>query len=479
MILNASTKLRENQYKTVQEFADDVELVWSNCLLYNPPSDPISDWAHELKAEHEKLMKQLGIIGGGAGEEADGDYQDAAGEEEEADEMAVDDDGGDYDPVAAEDETPSRSRQRSSARLSAKGSRKYYEESDEDFEEGNGKEGSNQGDEGARDTQEDGEEEEEEEEEDKGPIVARIIAHRVKGEGEENGKSAEKEGEEGKGKAKAEANKGPVVKEDGVEYEYFVKWKETSYLHAEWVPTSRIEEEGTAGRGKIARYWKAKQEVITNKFEMEGAEDELFPPEYTIVDRIIAIETTIVRDESFVEDKKEGEEKAKKEASDGEEDTKDGVKKEEKLAVKEEQKQALAEAPVKPELLAAPVVPVKKEEPLAPMQTETIEEQAGQVNVMPQQPQLQLPMGELQATTTTTTTTATPAAPFGTPYTHLPAATPLRQNKWTWDSHTPSSPITAEQMGNGTRPAAPQQQQQPQLPHSPWQPSTVVTYNGT
>jgi hypothetical protein len=83
--------------------------------------------------------------------------------------------------------------------------------------------------------------------------------------------------------------------------EYYVKWKEKSYLHCEWVTADVIEREGTVGRGKINRYHKKKQEMALDALALprgaggmeEEEEEPPFPPAYCEIDRIIAYEELI------------------------------------------------------------------------------------------------------------------------------------------------------------------------------------------
>ena len=44
------TKLTNNQYASVLEFRDDVELVWSNCFAYNPPGIGAHKMGHTARA---------------------------------------------------------------------------------------------------------------------------------------------------------------------------------------------------------------------------------------------------------------------------------------------------------------------------------------------------------------------------------------------------------------------------------------------
>jgi hypothetical protein len=46
------------EYEDSEEVLTDVAQVWANCLLYNPPEHPISQWAHELSAYTTKLVDE-------------------------------------------------------------------------------------------------------------------------------------------------------------------------------------------------------------------------------------------------------------------------------------------------------------------------------------------------------------------------------------------------------------------------------------
>ena len=53
-------KLENNSYKTIQEFLNDVQLIWDNCYTYNPPMNYISKCAQicekKFKKEFEKVF---------------------------------------------------------------------------------------------------------------------------------------------------------------------------------------------------------------------------------------------------------------------------------------------------------------------------------------------------------------------------------------------------------------------------------------
>ncbi|KAL7721116.1 Chromodomain helicase hrp1 [Entamoeba marina] len=67
------------------------------------------------------------------------------------------------------------------------------------------------------------------------------------------------------------------IKEEENDRKLFIKWKGRSYLHAEWISSNDFNVDGAAQ--KIKRFQQRKKDE----------EDELFPPEFTQVDRIIAV----------------------------------------------------------------------------------------------------------------------------------------------------------------------------------------------
>lgn len=64
--------------------------------------------------------------------------------------------------------------------------------------------------------------------------------------------------------------------------EYFVKYKSYSYLHAKWATFDKLLSGDKRFEGKLKRY-RAKLASL-GFFEMD---DELFNPEYTVVDRVL------------------------------------------------------------------------------------------------------------------------------------------------------------------------------------------------
>ena len=55
------TKLEKNKYETLQDFLNDIQLVWDNCHTYNPPFNQITKYAEccekKFKKEFEKIFK--------------------------------------------------------------------------------------------------------------------------------------------------------------------------------------------------------------------------------------------------------------------------------------------------------------------------------------------------------------------------------------------------------------------------------------
>jgi hypothetical protein len=345
-------KLQDGQYNDASEVLADLDLVWSNCLLYNPPGNAISDWAIELRNEHKKMAKQLGIMDSVGGEDPDDDYVDDQPAQEvrsrpsyatfEQDTSLLGDDD-DYEDVGS-----TRSR-RASARLSARGNTKrYFEDDDDEWGEGGEekkKRRRKSGGAGAGDAEDDEDEEESEEsseeEDDAAPkqIVEKILAHRTKQLSDEEFEKKKQEREErinlaaqkklveeeaareeerkvegdevAKARlaqkrarqAKAKAKEKPKPEEEEVSretYEFLVKFKEMAYIHCEWVSQDSIEAEGPAGRGKLNRYWKKRNDLAREAEEsrtgMLGEEEEPpFPPQYCEIERIIACETYIAK----------------------------------------------------------------------------------------------------------------------------------------------------------------------------------------
>ncbi|KAJ3343129.1 hypothetical protein HDU93_009679 [Gonapodya sp. JEL0774] len=52
-----SSKLERHEYKSVEEFKAEIDLVWRNCYLYNGRQSPVSLSAANLEAKFESLMK--------------------------------------------------------------------------------------------------------------------------------------------------------------------------------------------------------------------------------------------------------------------------------------------------------------------------------------------------------------------------------------------------------------------------------------
>ncbi|KAF8627032.1 hypothetical protein AX15_004566 [Amanita polypyramis BW_CC] len=53
-------KVKQKQYKSKREFQDDLDLIWSNCFMYNAAeSHPLRQCARRLKAKAESLLKNI------------------------------------------------------------------------------------------------------------------------------------------------------------------------------------------------------------------------------------------------------------------------------------------------------------------------------------------------------------------------------------------------------------------------------------
>jgi hypothetical protein len=51
--------LTQNRYRSLTDFQDDVELVWSNCEKFNPPDTPYECAAREARQLFQKYMAKL------------------------------------------------------------------------------------------------------------------------------------------------------------------------------------------------------------------------------------------------------------------------------------------------------------------------------------------------------------------------------------------------------------------------------------
>jgi transcriptional activator SPT7 len=53
-------KVKSKQYKSKREFADDLDLIWSNCFTYNATEDhPLRQCAMRLKKKADRLLKNI------------------------------------------------------------------------------------------------------------------------------------------------------------------------------------------------------------------------------------------------------------------------------------------------------------------------------------------------------------------------------------------------------------------------------------
>lgn len=71
--------------------------------------------------------------------------------------------------------------------------------------------------------------------------------------------------------------------------EYFIKYKNYSYLHATWAPYHKLLQGDKRFDGKAKRY-KAK---VNSLGVFANLDDEPFNPEYTVVDRILDVATQV------------------------------------------------------------------------------------------------------------------------------------------------------------------------------------------
>jgi len=54
-------KLKQHQYYNMQHFLEDVELVFSNCILYNGEASQVSHMCKEVQAEYMKQCQLLNV----------------------------------------------------------------------------------------------------------------------------------------------------------------------------------------------------------------------------------------------------------------------------------------------------------------------------------------------------------------------------------------------------------------------------------
>lgn len=53
------TKLKDQQYATINDFCEDMELVFYNCKLYNGETSRVGSMGKEVHDEYNKLCEQL------------------------------------------------------------------------------------------------------------------------------------------------------------------------------------------------------------------------------------------------------------------------------------------------------------------------------------------------------------------------------------------------------------------------------------
>ena len=75
---------------------------------------------------------------------------------------------------------------------------------------------------------------------------------------------------------------------EGVE-EFFVKYRNYSYLHAEWCTYAKLLAGDKRFDGKAKRYRLKQATLMANA----NVDDELFNPEYTMVDRVLDVATQV------------------------------------------------------------------------------------------------------------------------------------------------------------------------------------------
>ena len=53
------TKLKEHKYSRIQDFMDDMELVFFNCRLYNGTESDVGRLGVEIQGEYRTIAEQL------------------------------------------------------------------------------------------------------------------------------------------------------------------------------------------------------------------------------------------------------------------------------------------------------------------------------------------------------------------------------------------------------------------------------------
>jgi Bromodomain/Chromo (CHRromatin Organisation MOdifier) domain len=76
--------------------------------------------------------------------------------------------------------------------------------------------------------------------------------------------------------------------DESADYEYFVKWKNKSYLHLDWIDASVLLAEGHPGKARIRRYWNKLAELKQERIVWDPDGIELFDPSFVEVERILA-----------------------------------------------------------------------------------------------------------------------------------------------------------------------------------------------
>jgi len=54
-------RLQSNQYSNMQEFVNDLQMVFDNCILYNGESSQVSIMCKNVREEFHKLYENLNI----------------------------------------------------------------------------------------------------------------------------------------------------------------------------------------------------------------------------------------------------------------------------------------------------------------------------------------------------------------------------------------------------------------------------------
>ncbi|KAJ1977833.1 hypothetical protein H4R35_002142, partial [Dimargaris xerosporica] len=58
-LTTVTNRLNQDRYTSLNEFEQDLELIFSNCFLFNPPENPVHMHGQRLLASYRKLVHNL------------------------------------------------------------------------------------------------------------------------------------------------------------------------------------------------------------------------------------------------------------------------------------------------------------------------------------------------------------------------------------------------------------------------------------